>query len=80
MDQAEDADGEGGQPDADPAVGVGLLGVADETYRHDAEQYRNEQIQSPEGTGDQHGHQIADGTAQVRPGTGGDDQREGEEQ
>lgn len=80
VDQAQDADDEGRQPDADAAVGIGLLGMADETDRHDAEQDRDEQIQPPEETGDQHRDQIPDGTAQVRPGTGGDDQREGEQQ
>ncbi len=80
MDQAQDPDDEGGQPDADAAVGIGLLGMPDETHRHDAEQDRHEQIQPSEETGDQHRDQIPDGTAQVRPGTGGNDQREGEQQ
>lgn len=33
-----------------------------------------------EGAGDEHLDEIADGTAQIRPGARGDDQREAEEQ
>ncbi len=80
VDLAEHADDERGQADHDAAVGLGLLGMADEPYGDDREQYRHEQVEPAEGTGHQHLDEIADGAAQVRPGSGGDDQREAEQQ
>ena len=79
-DLAEDADDERGQADDDAAVGLGLLRVPDEAYGDDAEQYRHEQVEPAEGAGHQHLDEIADRAAQVRPGAGGDDQREAEQQ
>ena len=80
MHLAEDPDDERGQTDHDAAVGVGLLGIQDQPDGDDAEQYRHQQIEPTERTGHQHLDEIPHRAAQIRPGTGRDDQGEAEQQ
>ncbi len=80
VDLAEHADDERGQADHDPSVGLRLLRVPDEPYGDHREQYRNQQVEPAEGAGDQDLDQVTDGAAQVRPGAGGDDQGDAEQQ
>lgn len=80
VDLTEHADDERGQADHDAAVGLGLLRVPDETHRDHREQYRHEQVETAEGAGHQDLDEVADRAAQIRPGAGGDDQREAEQQ
>ncbi|MGC0399868.1 hypothetical protein RKD27_002512 [Streptomyces sp. SAI-126] len=77
---AEHTDDERRQTDHDPAVGLGLLGVPDEPHGDDREQYRHEQVEPAEGARHDDLDEVADGATQVRPGAGGDDQAEGEQQ
>ncbi len=80
VDLAEHADDERREADHDPAVGLGLLGVADEAHTDHREQYRHEQVEPAEGAGHQDLDEVADRAAQIGPGAGGDDQREAEQQ
>ncbi len=80
MDLSEHPDDQRGEPDDDPAVGFGLLRIQDQPDGDGAQQYRHQEVEPSEGPGDEHLDEVADRTAQIRPGARGDDQREAQQQ